>query len=155
MRTSTQILFNHSHKRKKINPLLYLIIVFLPHNTMAESNTYEETISAGNRTFYRFCSVCHGNNAKGNGQYSENLKIIPPDLTLLSHNNNGEFPWIMMYQIIDGKDITIAHGTSEMPIWGELFDLSNWGKGSIENSQVIVRGRIFELLVYLDYIQEE
>jgi mono/diheme cytochrome c family protein len=135
--------------------IISIIVATFPCHSTAESSTYEETISAGNRTYNRFCSVCHGKEAKGNGLYKENLKVTPKDLTKLASNNNGLFPWIMMYQIIDGNDITIAHGTNEMPIWGELFDISNWDKGYKEHSKAITRGRIFEVLVYLDFIQEE
>ena len=137
-----------------------IISVMLPGHSIAESITYEETISAGNKTYNRFCSVCHGKEAKGNGLYKENLKIAPADLTKLASTNNGIFPWIKMYQIIDGNDISLEHGDNEMPIWGELFDIGNWSKGNwdrgyTEHSIAITRGRIFELLVYLDYIQEE
>jgi len=143
--------------------ILFITSIFtmmFPYYTMAESSTYEETISAGNRTYDRFCSVCHGADAKGNGMYKENLKVSPSNLTKLSSSNNGTFPWIMMYQIIDGNDISLEHGTNEMPIWGELFNISNWSKGDwnkgyTEHSVAITRGRIFELLVYLDFIQEE
>lgn len=146
------------HNHNKAKTLLFfasIILGALPFHSMAESSTYEETLSAGNRTYDRFCSVCHGKEAKGNGIYKENLKISPSDLTILASKNNDTFPWIMMYQIIDGNDITIAHGTNEMPIWGELFDISNWDKGYKEHSKAITRGRIFEVLVYLDFIQEE
>ncbi len=132
-----------------------LIIMLSPSIVKAESDVYEETVSAVNRTYYRFCSVCHGKDARGNGPYSENLKLTPPDLTKLTYSNDGSFPWIKVYQVIDGKNISVAHGSSEMPVWGELFDLSNWDKGYTEHSKVIVRGRIFELLVYLDFIQED
>lgn len=144
---------------KRCNTLLIsilgLIMFQFPFASMAESDVYEETISAGNKTYYRFCSVCHGKNAMGGGPYSENLKISPPDLTKLTTNNNGVFPWIKVYQVIDGKNMSVAHGTSEMPVWGELFDISNWDKKYIEHSDVITRGRIFELLVYLNFIQQE
>ena len=152
------------NKRNTMNNALLFIVAMiigtLPCHSIAESSTYEETISAGNKTYNRFCSVCHGNDAKGNGIYKENLKIAPSNLTKLASNNNGIFPWIMMYQIIDGKDVALAHGTNEMPIWGELFDIGNWSdgnwnKGYTEHSIAITRGRIFELLVYLDHIQEE
>jgi len=132
-----------------------IVVMSVTNQSIAESGTYEETVSAGNRTYDRFCSVCHGKDAKGNGQYTENLKVVPTNLTKLASNNNGNFPWIMMYQIIDGNDVSIAHGSREMPIWGELFDMSTWNKGYTEHSIVITRGRIFELLVYLDFIQEE
>ncbi len=120
----------------------------------ADWTSAEETISSGNRTYDRFCSVCHAANAKGNGPFTKNLVVTPPNLTTLAANNGGVFPWMEVYEIIDGDDKMRAHGSSEMPIWGEAFDLRNWGKGYNEYADVIVRGRIFELLVYLNYIQE-
>lgn len=120
----------------------------------AEWDAAEETISSGNRTYDRFCSICHAANAKGNGPFTKNLVVAPPDLTTLSANNDGVFPWMHLYEVIDGDEKMRAHGSSEMPIWGEAFDLRNWGKGYTEYAEVIVRGRIFELLVYLNSIQE-
>ena len=120
----------------------------------ADWSAAEETISSGNRTYDRFCSVCHAANGKGNGPFTKNLIVTPPNLTTLSANNGGVFPWMQIYEVIDGDEKMRAHGSSEMPIWGEAFDLRNWGKGYNEYADVIVRGRIFELLVYLNYIQE-
>lgn len=112
------------------------------------------TIEAGSKTYYRFCSICHGIAAKGNGSFAENLMTVPPDLTILAQNNNGAYPWLKLYEIIDGHNTTQAHGTTEMPIWGNQFNLNNWASGRSEYADVIVRGRIFELLVYLESIQE-
>ncbi len=131
------------------------LTLFAPPALWADWDTYEETVSSGNRTYDRFCSVCHGSDAKGNGPFTKNLVVPPPDLTVLSANNNDVFPWMRMYEVIDGDEKMRAHGSSEMPIWGEAFDLRNWGKGYSEYADVIVRGRIFELLVYLHFIQEE
>ena len=138
----------------KCKILLALLIFFTTSSIQAEVDSHEEAISAGAKTYYRFCSVCHGKDAKGNGSFSENLKVTPPDLTTLSSSNNGIFPWIHLFEVIDGKDIARAHGTKEMPIWGDLFDLSNWSSHDIENANTIVRGRIFELLVYLNSVQK-
>ena len=120
----------------------------------AESDTLEETISSGNRMYDRFCSICHGANARGEGPFTSNLVMVPPDLTILSRNNGGTFPWIQTYEVIDGKNKPQAHGSTDMPIWGETFDLRNWGNSYAEYADVIVRGRIFELMVYLQSIQE-
>ncbi len=128
---------------------LYPSIVF-----SSDSDVSEELISAGARTYHRFCSVCHGENAKGNGPFADNIKVAPPNLTELSANNNG-FPWVYLYGVIDGNNIAQAHGTKEMPIWGDLFDLNQWSSSNIENANTIVHGRIFELLMYLNSIQVE
>lgn len=118
----------------------------------AEWENKEKTITAGSKTFYRFCSVCHGKDAQGNGLYASNLKASPTNLTLLSERNKGRFPWLELYAIIDGNDLQ-EHGNREMPIWGEIFDISQWPNQYDGFSEVIVRGRIFELLVYLESIQ--
>ncbi len=125
------------------NPIVY-----------AESDSYVNTVSAGGHTFKRFCSVCHGDDAKGDGSFANNLTIPPPDLTLLSSTNGNEFPWERVFLVVEGKNRLLAHGTSEMPIWGELFDLRYWNNKE-ENAEVIVRGRIFELLAYLNSIQDQ
>ena len=111
-------------------------------------------IEAGSKTYYRFCSICHGIAAKGNGSFAQNLKTVPPDLTILAQTNDGAYPWLRLYETIDGNNTTQAHGTTEMPIWGNQFNLKNWASGQSEFADAIVRGRIFELLVYLESIQE-
>ena len=67
--------------------------------------------------------ACHGIDAKGNGPVDRKaLKTRHADLTVLTKNNNGVFPYDMVYQVIDGRNSTISsHGTREMPIWGNRF----------------------------------
>jgi len=68
------------------------------------------------------CAACHGIEAKGDGPVSKELKTRPADLTVLAKNNNGVFPYDRVYQMIDGRNTTVAsHGTREMPIWGYRF----------------------------------
>ena len=136
----------------------YILVLFLlsPSTLIAyDEHASEEVISAGAKTYYRFCSICHGKEAKGDGPFSENIKVSPPDLTVLSANNGGIFPWLSLYEIIDGQNVSTAHGTKEMPIWGEMFDLNQWSSSNIENASTIVHGRIFELMMYLKSIQAE
>ena len=131
-----------------------LILLLFSSNLLAEpTDSKSKTIEAGNDTFYRFCSVCHGKDAQGNGPFASNLKVPPSDLTILNKKYES-FPWLYLYEVIDGKDID-EHGTKEMPIWGDIFDLSQWPNEYTGFSEVIVRGRIFELLVYLESIQKD
>jgi len=68
------------------------------------------------------CAACHGADAKGDGPVSKELKTRPADLTVLAKNNNGVFPYDRVFQMIDGRNSTVAsHGTREMPIWGYRF----------------------------------
>jgi len=67
------------------------------------------------------CAACHGIDAKGDGPLSKELKTPPSDLTALAKNNNGVFPYDMVYETIDGRHTVASHGTREMPAWGYRF----------------------------------
>lgn len=45
----------------------------------------------------------------------------PSDLTVLQKNNGGVFPVEAVYAMIEGGNVASAHGTREMPIWGDRF----------------------------------
>lgn len=81
-----------------------------------------QNIAVGKAQYNSSCAVCHGIDAKGDGPVSKELKTPPADLTALAKNNNGVFPYDMVYQMIDGRNTSVAsHGTREMPIWGYRF----------------------------------
>ena len=140
--------------KRHIIYMLLLALITSASTLYATDNEITATIEAGSKTYYRFCSICHGPKAKGNGMFSDYLMKIPPDLTTLSKANNNAFPWMKSYSAIDGSNITPEHGTPDMPIWGNQFNLKTWGQNESDFSEVIVRGRIFEILVYLQSIQE-
>jgi mono/diheme cytochrome c family protein len=154
-----------AHNRITFLGLSLACFIFYSHCCVAEfspaddSTSYDHTLKAGKATYDRYCESCHGVNAEGNGRFAHNLTTKPADLTIISARNNGIFPLAKMYQVIDGTDNFLAHGSREMPIWGERFDLNNWGEGNwtrgyTEHSIRIARGRILELLMYLDSIQK-
>jgi mono/diheme cytochrome c family protein len=68
-----------------------------------------------------YCAACHGIDGKGSGPAASALKTPPPDLTLISRRNNGQFPAFRITHIIDGFEVTAVHGSREMPIWGDYF----------------------------------
>ena len=130
---------------------ILLITLFLPICLATETN---ESVKAGAKEFQQRCALCHGNNGKGNGPYAFALVYKPSDLTKLSIENNGQFPFLETYSVIDGREIAKAHGTRLMPIWGDRYTEESWSKVSPEHAKTLVRGKIFELLLFLNSIQE-
>ena len=113
----------------------------------------------GKQIFDTYCANCHGEDAKGGGFFAEKLKAKPADLTVLQKNNGGIFPFQAVYDTIDGRKMAAAHGSREMPIWGDLFyeTAPHWTGpfGNEEGYGSIVRGRILAVIGYLGSIQEK
>ena len=57
----------------------------------------------GKAKYQSSCAPCHGKDGQGNGPVSAELKVPPPDLTVLAKKNNGLFPFNEVYEIIDGR----------------------------------------------------
>ena len=75
----------------------------------------------GQVLFDHYCAVCHGKDAKGAGPAADALKKTPADLTQITRKNSGKFPEVHVMRVIKGDDTVGAHGSRDMPIWGELF----------------------------------
>lgn len=71
--------------------------------------------------FQTYCAVCHGKDGTGNGPAAVALTKKPADLTHINTRNGGKFPEIRVKRFIEGADEVPAHGTRDMPIWGDLF----------------------------------
>ena len=109
--------------------------------------------------FRRYCAQCHGMNATGDGPVAPALKKKPANLTLLSKNNGGVFPEEEVRDFITGTKTSAAHGSREMPIWGDAFRLrtaSQGGgatQGSVGLTQSQVNSKIDGLVNYVKSIQ--
>jgi mono/diheme cytochrome c family protein len=97
--------------------------------------------------FDSYCAVCHGKDAKGNGPAAKALTKAPADLTRISARNNGTFPEVKVRRFIEGLDEVAAHGTRDMPIWGELFR-------SLRQNPDVTQIRIAALTNYLKSLQQ-
>jgi mono/diheme cytochrome c family protein len=105
----------------------------------------------GKSIFRTICSSCHGTDARGGGPVAESLKTKPPDLRRIAQRRGGVFPEGDVARYIDGRARTPAHGTSEMPVWGD--SLAKAVTDEQERERRI--GRAVEMLVaYLKTIQE-
>lgn len=112
----------------------------------------EEVAAAGKNVYNQNCAVCHGLEGKGDGVAASLLTVKPSDLTQIAKKNGGEYPFWKVYGIIDGRQDVKAHGTRDMPIWGQEFRLQAGGGVAAESQ---VRGRILELVNYLRTIQAQ
>lgn len=111
----------------------------------------------GKMEYENNCSVCHGMNGNGNGPYAGIIDTKVADITMLQKNNNGVFPFDRVYQAIDGRLEVKAHGTRDMPIWGNEYN----GKAAEYYSDYLrdysaegfVRGRILALVNHIYTLQ--
>ena len=104
--------------------------------------------------YINYCAACHGVGGTGNGPMADQLKGKPTDLTVLAKNNGGTFPYRKAYKTIDGtwnEGNLRAHGSNEMPIWGDVFRREAAGQGSYMET----RGKIMAIIQYIDALQKE
>lgn len=117
----------------------------------ATSQAQEQEVStAGKKVYDTNCAVCHGKEAKGDGGAVSLLTVKPADLTQIAKRNKGEFPFWKVYGVIDGREDVKGHGTRDMPIWGAEFRAQ---VGASPTAESVVRGRILELVYFLQSIQ--
>jgi mono/diheme cytochrome c family protein len=108
--------------------------------------------------FRRYCAQCHGMSGVGNGPVAPALKKKPANLTLLAKNNGGVFPEEEVRDFINGTKTSAAHGSREMPIWGDAFRMrtgkgAGMGMGSVGLTQAQVDSKINGLVNYVKSIQ--
>jgi mono/diheme cytochrome c family protein len=117
------------------------------------STADKDVIAAGKQEFRHSCVLCHGLDGRGESVMTTMnlLTVKPPNLRTLQQRNKGAFPFWQIYRVIDGRQEIMAHGSRDMPIWGDVFIRQEDGK--IADDALAV-GRILQLLYYLESIQE-
>lgn len=98
-----------------------LVIILFTGLLRSQSDSWAGEANTGRDLYLKYCSSCHGQDAKGKGPVSSDLKVKVPDLTLLKKNNNGVFPFPRVMSSIDGTRKVRGHGDPAMPVWGEVF----------------------------------
>ena len=134
---------------------LLTLITTLPLSTEAFAQT--EKTDLGKKEYELQCAVCHGMNAKGDGVFKQVLKVVPPDLTVLSKKNGGLFPAERISGVIDGRVEIAGHGPRDMPIWGTRYSVDA-AKQFVDfpyGEETYIRARVLRLMDYLYRIQQE
>jgi mono/diheme cytochrome c family protein len=109
-----------------------------------------DPVENGRLSYETYCASCHGIGGKGNGPVAEVLTAPPADLTHIASRRGGTYPTEEIFTFIDGREAVRAHGTREMPVWGNIWI----EKDGVPVSQAEVDRRINELVEYLRTIQE-
>lgn len=100
----------------------------------------------GSDSYDIFCSSCHGADGRGHGPVAPALATAPADLTVIACRNGGAFPFEQVRDYINGQRRVIAHGTPDMPVWGETLR-------GLDASEGRVRVRIDNLAAYIGTLQ--
>jgi len=115
-----------------------------------------ERVDIGRQEYRENCLNCHGEAGDGNGPYAHLLNKSAADLTKLTRNNQGVFPFARVYEVIDGREVVKGHGERDMPIWGNAYRTIA-GERYFEvpyNPEVFVRSRILALIEYISRLQK-
>jgi hypothetical protein len=135
------------------NVSLAILITTATSSLCTTAFSQPERTDLGKNEYEVLCSACHGVDAKGNGSFAQNLKVAPPDLTVLARKNGGVFLADHISSVIDGRTEIASHGSREMPIWGSRFAI-NVGEHYLD-AEAFIRGRVLLLVDYLSRIQQK
>lgn len=114
-----------------------------------KAQTEMPNVASGKKTYMEYCASCHGEDGKGIGPAASALKAPPADLTTLAKRHAGKFPEDYVAEIVRiGKPIQ-AHGSSDMPVWGPIFNARD------KFNDMAVKQRIKNLCAYLATLQEK
>jgi mono/diheme cytochrome c family protein len=100
------------------------------------------------------CATCHGAAGMGEGPMAEFMTTNVPNLALLSQQNDGVYPMLKVIQTMDGRTGIRGHG-SAMPVWGSQFKAESVGDAGVYGAEIIVRGKMLSLALYVQSLQEE
>ena len=103
----------------------------------------------GKISYKTYCMNCHGVEGKGDGYLADSLQKKPTDLTVLAKKSDGAYPVEQVWASIDGREEIKAHGSREMPVWGEAF---LWPDTTPER-QAEAKRKVGELVEYVRTLQ--
>ena len=137
--------------KEKLAVASVAIALAMTPRVQASGSAVSSAVQQAGRDYYlQACASCHGTDGRGQGPVTASLAVKPPDLTTMAARRKGKYPYDDLASYIDGrKDIT-AHGSREMPVWGERF-ADDYSKEPQKDR--IIHGKVLMLLVYLESIQ--
>ncbi len=117
-------------------------------------------VDPGKQEFLGKCAMCHGQSGKGDGGITDLLKKAPADLTVLTKNNGGVFPFDRVYTVINGREVVKGHGERDMPIWGDVYSAERTRAAEYYvdvpyDMEMYARARILALIDYLNRLQSK
>jgi mono/diheme cytochrome c family protein len=129
----------------------HAFLIGLPATASAQEPA-SENVDIGKFEYVGRCATCHGSNGTGDGPLSNLLKKTVPDLTTLSKRNGGVFPFMRVYETIDGRREIEAHGPRDMPIWGNEYRTGSYVTRGY-SPESFIRAKILALTEYIYRLQ--
>ncbi|HYE24456.1 MAG TPA: cytochrome c [Clostridia bacterium] len=141
-------------RRTALLALLLVVVAGLATVAFAEkqlqrTNAPFTSPTSGEEMYTAYCASCHGAQAKGDGPAAPALKQPVPDLTRLSANNAGKFPFAHVQESIRGEAMVASHGSREMPVWGPVF------RQMSDRQSALVHQRVKNLVSHLEKLQSK
>ena len=114
----------------------------------------QAALTDGEELFHELCAACHGVNGTGDGPAASAMAKPVSNLTILTASNDGVFPFKQVEKSITGKSQVVAHGTIDMPVWGQRFEelRPDWKQF---RRKALARQRIYNLTLHIESLQAE
>ena len=141
-------------RHKELGTWTVLLMLALPLACAAASVAMAQDQHLGITEYELACMPCHGVDGRGDGPLAKTLKARPADLTQISRANGGRIPSTKVGEMIDGRAAVAAHGSREMPVWGDRYRAAEFGDSSKMVEQR-ARAQIDALVRYLQTLQEK
>jgi mono/diheme cytochrome c family protein len=109
-------------------------------------------VTEGRVVYGRYCAACHGLEGDGHGPVAPILKRAPTDLRRLGQRYGMPLPVARIGAFIDGREVVRAHGTRDMPVWGERFAPPEPEEAGRPPA---LEPRIRAIIAYLETIQQK
>lgn len=119
---------------------------------------HAQAMSLGEFEYNNSCAACHGPKGEGDGPVAKFLTVQTlPRLSMLQKNNGGVFPLQRIYDQIEGTTDVAAHGSRDMPVWGDRYRARMQATTDYTYPREVLedyaRVRIFAVIEYLSTLQ--
>ena len=136
--------------KSQVGMISFLGLIIAPGLTASTA-----AAQSGKQDYEKYCADCHGLGGKGNGPFVQTIPMHPPpsDLTQLTKDNGGKFPFDEMVDTIDGRKNIPSHERLQMPFLGET--LQKPGQEFTPESDAEVKKRIDAMARYIESLQQK
>ena len=131
------------------------VTVFLMSIILLSAIVPPAAAQSGKQDYEKYCADCHGLGGKGDGPFVQTIPMHPPpsDLTQLTKENGGKFPFDEVVETIDGRKNIPSHERLEMPFLGTT--LQKPGQEFTPESDAEVKKRIDAMARYVESLQRK